>query len=106
MTFYLSKKVTLVRERTNGIYEPIHDDDRHNDEKNQILFTETPFVASESESSEDDVEQIVKANLIAKSLLSPAPDQRLGEWERYTKVSIFVKHTVFPLLKFYSHFIL
>lgn len=46
-----------------------------------------PFVASETESDdeEDDIEQIVKANLIAKSLLTPAPDQRLGAWEAHTK---------------------
>ena len=88
MTFYLSKKVTFLREKTNAIHKSI-DDDKYTEENQKILFTETPFVASESESSEeDDVEQIVKANLIAKSLLSPAPDQRLGEWERYTKVSI------------------
>lgn len=33
----------------------------------------------------DDVEQIVKANLIEKSLLTPAPDQKLGAWEAHTK---------------------
>lgn len=50
-------------------------------------FAEEPFVASESEQSEeDDVEQIVKANLIAKSLLTPALDQKLGAWEAHTKV--------------------
>lgn len=54
----------------------------------ECLFSETPFVASESEASDDDdVEQIVKANLIAKSLLTPAPDQKLGAWEVHTKVS-------------------
>lgn len=48
---------------------------------------ETPFIASETESDddEDDVEQIVKANLIEKSLLTPAPDQKLGAWEAHTK---------------------
>lgn len=52
-----------------------------------FLLTEIPFVASESEASdEDDVEQIVKANLIEKSLLTPAPDQKLGAWEVHTKV--------------------
>lgn len=50
---------------------------------------ETPFVASETESEdEDDIEQIVKANLIEKSLLTPAPDQKLGAWEAHTKVSL------------------
>lgn len=100
MTFYLSKKVTFLGEKTNEIFVSI-DDDKHN-EANRILFTETPFVASESESSEeDDVEQIVKANLIAKSLLSPAPDQRLGEWERYTKVSILHSYFLFILQSFF-----
>lgn len=63
-----------------------------NKQPNWCNFTvETPFVASESESEEDDVEQIVKANLIAKSLLTPAPDQKLGAWEAHTKVSsIFI----------------
>lgn len=53
-----------------------------------FIFTETPFVASsESESSdEDDMEQIRRANLIATSLLTPAPDQALGAWEAHTKV--------------------
>lgn len=52
-----------------------------------LSFVETPFIASESESEEeDDVEQIVKANLIEKSLLTPAPDQKLGAWEVHTKV--------------------
>lgn len=52
-----------------------------------FFVAEAPFVASDSEQSdEDDVEQIVKANLIAKSLLTPAPDQRLGAWEVHTKV--------------------
>lgn len=53
-----------------------------------FIHLETAFVASETESDdddEDDVEQIVKANLIAKSLLSPAPDQKLGAWEAHTK---------------------
>lgn len=54
----------------------------------RLIHLETPFIASETESDdndEDDVEQIVKANLIAKSLLTPAPDQKLGAWEAHTK---------------------
>lgn len=55
-----------------------------------IYSIETPFVASDSDlSEEDDIEQIVKANLIAKSLLTPALDQKLGAWEAHTKVSLF-----------------
>lgn len=54
-----------------------------------FLFTETPFVASETESEDDDdIEQIVKANLIQKSLLTPALDQKLGAWEAHTKVKL------------------
>lgn len=50
-------------------------------------ITEKPFVASsDSESDDDDYEQMHRAHLIEKSLLTPAADQPLGEWEKYTKV--------------------
>lgn len=80
MMFYRSKKVHSKSAELLTI--------KYNQQIDVILlFVETPFIASESESEEDDVEQIVKANLIAKSLLTPAPDQKLGAWEAHTKVS-------------------
>lgn len=78
MMFYQLKKVNSGKTTKN---------ERNLVKKKNYNFTEEPFVASESEQSEeDDVEQIVKANLIAKSLLTPALDQKLGAWEAHTKV--------------------
>lgn len=47
-----------------------------------------PFIpSSDSESeNEDEIELIRQANLIQKSLLTPATDQALGEWEKHTRV--------------------
>lgn len=51
-------------------------------------FSDKPFIASsDSESdNEDELDLIRQANLIEKSLLTPATDQRLGEWEKHTRV--------------------
>lgn len=79
MMFYRLKKVLVLLdvEKDGQIFNV-----------NCILSTEAPFVPSDSENSdEDDVEQIVKANLIQKSLLTPALDQKMGAWEAHTKVS-------------------
>lgn len=40
---------------------------------------------SSSEEMEEDVVSIRQAEIIQRSLLNPAPSQRLGEWEKHTK---------------------
>lgn len=49
---------------------------------------EKPFVASSDSESEDEdeIEKARRITLIEKSLLTPAPNQMLGEWEKYTRV--------------------
>lgn len=63
---------------------------KQNNDINQAKYffiAEKPFIASsDSESDDDDYEQMHRAHLIEKSLLTPVADQALGEWEKHTKV--------------------
>lgn len=56
----------------------------------------------------DDYQAMHRASMIEKSLLSPAPDQALGEWEKYTKVDYNILLYAFQQSNstfFFHHFV-
>lgn len=60
-----------------------------------FFLLEKPFIASsDSESDDNDYEQMQRAHLIEQSLLTPSADQALGEWEKHTKVWKICKTTL------------
>ncbi|XP_062562727.1 zinc finger CCCH-type with G patch domain-containing protein [Armigeres subalbatus] len=54
-------------------------------EGDDVSSSDSESDSNSFDENEDDVASIRQAQIIQRSLLNPAPDQRLGDWEKYTK---------------------
>lgn len=54
-------------------------------EGDDVPSSDSESNSDSDEENEDDVVSLQQAQIIERSLLNPAPDQRLGDWEKHTK---------------------